>query len=161
MRGAMRHEIDQRHLAFGRGEGRFQDQGRAAVLSAHRDLAIGGCNDPPPVLRSAKQRREAGRAVEARPAQPVDAPTPADEGGGVAVANQRIVIDRRLYVGGPQCQAVTAEIGTEAPVGPPAAQESVSPRKSLMAGTSQAAITLSMARIQGWQPKRAGSEETG
>ena len=53
------------------------------------------------MLGAAEQVGEAGRAVEARPAQPVDAPVPPDERRRAAVAEEGVILDgerhRRAY----------------------------------------------------------------
>ena len=48
---------------------------------------------PAPVLGCPEKRREARIRIEARPAQPVDRAVAADERGGVAVPDQRVVFD--------------------------------------------------------------------
>src|SRR5688500_5554252 len=56
-------------------------------------LGIGRRDAPAAVLGRAQERREAGRGIEARPAQPVDRAIARDERGGLAVADQRVVFD--------------------------------------------------------------------
>ncbi len=72
---ADRHEVDERHSAFGRFEVRFEDQRIAAIPPRdHRRLgAVGqlGGDQPAAVFGRAQQRGETRAAIEARPAQPV------------------------------------------------------------------------------------------
>ena len=67
-----------------------------AVAVAARDVRrhrAGRREQPAAVLGVAEQRGEAGAGVEPRQAQPVDRPVAADQRGGLAVADQRVVLD--------------------------------------------------------------------
>ena len=68
------HEVDQRHAALVGVELGFQDQ-RAGTVAARDTGVLGHRRDAPTaVVRRAEQGGERGRAVEARPAEPVDRP---------------------------------------------------------------------------------------
>src|SRR4029079_4049330 len=71
-----------------------EDEGAVAVAPAHTRLRVGGAYEPAAVVAGAEQRREAGRTVEARPAQPVERAVAPDEGGGLAVSDEGVVLDR-------------------------------------------------------------------
>ena len=95
------HEVDQRDAAFLGFEYRLQDHRAGPVLPADSHRRRGGGDAPAPVVGRADQRGKAGRAVEARPAQPVDRAVAADQRGAVAVADHRVVFDpRRVARGG-------------------------------------------------------------
>ena len=82
-------------------EYRLQDHRAGPVLPADTHRRLGGGDAPAPVVRRADQRGKAGRAVEARPAQPVDRAVAADQRGTVAVADHRVILDpRRVARGG-------------------------------------------------------------
>ena len=92
-RPARRHEVDRAHRAFG---------GRVDGLEDECVVAVAPCGpldvrlwreEPAPVVRVAHQRREARARVEAREAAPVDRARAADQGGGLEVADQRVVLD--------------------------------------------------------------------
>ena len=98
---AQRHEVDQRDGAVGGLEVGLEDQrvGAVAARDARRSARRGAMRQRP-CSGVAEQRGEAGAGVEARPAQPVDRAVAADQRGGLAVADQRVVLDARwAYVG--------------------------------------------------------------
>ena len=95
---ARRHEVDEGDgaVAVGRLHRRFQNQGVAAVLAPgplRREVARRDA--PAAVLRRPEQGGEAGRAVEARPAEPVHRAVARDERRRFAIADERVVLDRR------------------------------------------------------------------
>jgi len=53
-----------------------------------------GSNEPPPIFRRAQQRREAGRRVEARQAEPVDRAVAPDQSRRGQIADQAVIADR-------------------------------------------------------------------
>ena len=87
------HHVEQLDDAGGRGEGGLHD-GRGADVPP-RDLVVPGRADlPVAVLLGAEQRREAGGGVEAGEAHPVHRAVEPDQGCGVTVAEQGVVLDR-------------------------------------------------------------------
>ncbi len=98
VRAPERHEVREQNRPVRRLEPRVQHERVAAVGAAGFDGIADGRDQPSSVLGSAEQGGKTGRAVEARPAEPVDRPVAADERGGFAVADQGIVFDaRRQY----------------------------------------------------------------
>ena len=63
------------------------------VAAADLHDGIAGCNEPSPVLGTTEECREAGARVKARPAKPVDRAVATDQCCGLAVANERVVLD--------------------------------------------------------------------
>ena len=90
---ALGHAVDHRHRAVGGLEVRLEDQGAVAVPAARGSAAVAGGQAEPAVLGAAQQGREAGGRVEAGQAEPVDGAAARDQGRGLAVADQRVVLD--------------------------------------------------------------------
>ena len=88
-----RHEVDDPHCAFRRLELGLEHQRVIAVPPARRAATGRGRDEPPTVVLVSQQGREAGAAVEARRAHPVDRAVVADERGGLGVADQRVLLD--------------------------------------------------------------------
>ena len=88
-----RHEIDQRDGPRRRFEQRFEDHRPGPVMPADLGRRMARSDSPAAVVRRAKECGEAGRAVETRPAKPVNGPRLADQCRGAAVANQGVVFD--------------------------------------------------------------------
>ncbi|GEJ56124.1 hypothetical protein AMYX_08650 [Anaeromyxobacter diazotrophicus] len=95
VRVAERHEVDERQRA-GRGlEARLEDVGagevpaRGGPPARRRDGEV-------PARGGVEQAVEDGRAVEARPAQPVDAPLPRDQRRRPAVPEDGVIADGGL-----------------------------------------------------------------
>ncbi len=65
----------------------------AAVLARAAPHVAGGPDAPASVLGASKERRETGRGVEPRPAEPVDRSVAIDQRRGLTVANERVVFD--------------------------------------------------------------------
>ena len=90
---AHRHAVDDGDAAVvGVGVG-FEDQAVVAVAAARGPDLAGGGDAPATVFRRAEQSGEAGAGVETRQTQPVDGAVAADQGGGVAVAEEGIIFD--------------------------------------------------------------------
>ena len=70
-----------------------QDQRVVPVVPSGRLIASGGGQAPPSGVGTAEQCGEAGRGVEPWQAQPVHGAVAADQGGGLQVAEQRVVLD--------------------------------------------------------------------
>ena len=68
-------------------------------VAAGRGVLADRAELPAAVVLGAEEGREAGGGVEARQAQPVDRPVPADQRRGVPVADQRVVLDGQGHVG--------------------------------------------------------------
>ena len=90
---AERHEVG--HLDLARVARPPGDEDEGVVEVAPRGGARGAdrAQGPVPVLLGPEQRAERRRGVEARKAEPVDAAVESDERRGVAVADQRVVLD--------------------------------------------------------------------
>ena len=74
-------------------EARFEDE-RVAAIAARRRVYLGpGAISQRPFLCVAEERGKAGIGIESRPAQPVDRAVAADQRCGLAIADQRIVLD--------------------------------------------------------------------
>src|SRR5205823_12676576 len=77
-------------------EGCLQDQGIAAI--AARCLGgIFGSDEPPAVLRLAEERGETGIGIKTRHAEPVDRAVTPDESRGLAVPDQRVILDAKRH----------------------------------------------------------------
>ena len=95
LRLAGRHEVDEAHGAVVGLEFRLEDERVAAVLSSCRAELARGLDRPVAVLRVAEERGEQRSRVEARQAEPVDRAVAADERGGLQIADEPVVLDRR------------------------------------------------------------------
>src|SRR5713226_2540689 len=94
---AQRHEVDENGLArVGRKRG-FEDEGVVPIATRRARGLIERLDLPMAVARLAEQRSEARAAIEARPAQPIDGAAVGDEGGGLAIADERVVLDPRCH----------------------------------------------------------------
>ena len=97
--GAERHRVGQRHLALVGGERCLQHKRVVPVTPLRRRRGAIRRNPPCPILGAAKQGGEAGRAVEARPAEPLDRAAAPDQRCRAAVADQartpRLALVRR------------------------------------------------------------------
>ena len=90
---ARRHAVDHPDDALSRGEVGLQHQG-ARLVAAGDACAGAGRRDPPAaMLRFAEQGGEAGRRVEPRKAQPVDAAVPSHQRRSVGVSDASVVLD--------------------------------------------------------------------
>jgi len=94
---ARRHEVDERGGAIAGRELGLEDQRVVAIAPRDPRLRVDGRDLPASVLGRAEQRGEAGAAVEARPAQPVDRAVAADQRRRLAVANERVILDRGCH----------------------------------------------------------------
>jgi hypothetical protein len=88
---AQRHAVEHGNRAVLSLVVGLQDQRPLAVAAAHRGGRPFGGQPPATVLGRAQKGREAGRRVEARQAQPVDRAVTPDQGGGLAVPEERVV----------------------------------------------------------------------
>lgn len=95
---AVRHEVGDLHLSLRRHPPGHEDEGVCFVPSRRRyDLASGG-EQPPPVVLGAEERSEGRRGVESWKTEPVDAAVTPDQTGGVAVADQGIVLNLQSHI---------------------------------------------------------------
>ena len=92
---AERHEIAHFGLALGRLPQRVEDEGAGQIAPRDIDHLALRCQGPVPGVSAVEERREECGGVEARQAQPVDAAPAGDQRGGVEVADDRVVGDRR------------------------------------------------------------------
>ena len=88
-----RHKIDERHrpvlgLVLG-----FQNQRPVAVTPLDTGARIVRRDQPATVLWSPQQGGEYGPGVEPRPAEPIDGASSRNQGRGVAVSDQRVVLN--------------------------------------------------------------------
>ena len=97
-RVADRHEVDECDTAVLRLEDRLQHHRAIAVGAADARRRVGGTDPPTPVVGRPEQSREAGRAVEAWPAQPIDRPVATHESGRRAIADHCVVFDGQRQV---------------------------------------------------------------
>ena len=88
---ARRHEVVDAHGAVVVLPRRLEDEGVTAV-STRRRAAGRRREQPAAVLGVTEQRGEAGAGVEAGEAEPVDRTAAFDEGGGLQVADHRVVL---------------------------------------------------------------------
>ena len=112
------HEIDHDDsAAIGGGELGFENQCAAPIAAPgpHARLRFpGGWRDPPTAIaRVAQQRREARPRIEAGPTEPIDRAVLGDERGGLAIANQRVILDATRH------EYSTCEICVARPAGAP------------------------------------------
>src|SRR5438105_2259771 len=99
MAGAKRHEIDEPCGTIAGFKPCFEDQGFAPVAPCYTGRFIARGDFPAAVLFRAKQGRKTGLRIEPRPAEPVDRAVTPDEGGGLAVADQGIILDAGRHGG--------------------------------------------------------------
>ena len=92
------HHVEQGDDPGVGGERRLEGGGVVEVGAV--DLVVADRAElPAAVLVVAEEGREARGGVEARQAQPVDRAVGADQGGGVPVADHRVVLDRAAHAG--------------------------------------------------------------
>jgi hypothetical protein len=92
---AWRHAVHHGGDACLRLELGLEHERVAAVRTSHApDLARRG-QTPATVVGGTQQRGEAGGRVETGQAEPVDRAVAADQGGGLAVTDERVVLDRQ------------------------------------------------------------------
>ncbi len=105
LRGAVArgHEIGHADGTARRLPLRLQDQGVSAIAAPYGGgglllVGVGGAQSPEAVLLGAEQSGEDRRGVEAGQAQPVDCAVPADQGGGLHVSDECVVLDAPGHV---------------------------------------------------------------
>ncbi len=91
--GVDRHEVDQKGGAIIGFECGFEDHGAGPVAARDAGGRIFRADLPSAGLGRIEQRAEAGGAVEAGPAEPVYRAVAADQGGGLAVADQAVFLE--------------------------------------------------------------------
>lgn len=90
---ALGHEVEDADRAGAGLPDGLQDE-RIVEVGAARTVPGARRGDPPvAVVVVAEQRRETGRRVETGQAEPVDGTVPADQGGGLEVADEGVVLD--------------------------------------------------------------------
>ncbi len=90
---ARRHEVEHPDRALGGLEDGLQHQGVGQVAARDAHVLGRGRDLPAAVGLVAQQGGEAGVGIEPRPAQPVDRAVDGHQGGGLAVADQGVVLD--------------------------------------------------------------------
>jgi hypothetical protein len=90
---AQRHEVDEPHGAVSGLEVGLQDQRALAVAARHAADLAHGSDEPAAVPLLSQQRGKARRGVEAGQAQPVHRAVTADQGGGLQITDQRVLLD--------------------------------------------------------------------
>ena len=100
---ARRHEIDEHRGSRRCLKSGFEDERVRPVLATASRLRP-RCDRPVSVIRSAEQRRETGRRIESRPAEPVDRAVSTHQRRGLSVADDGVV----LYTSGHRSQAATS-----------------------------------------------------
>ena len=94
---ADRHEVDHRHHPVGRGELGLEHHGVTPVPAPHRDRLAPCCrlgrHQPAAMVLVAEQGREHRRLVEGGQAQPVDRAVQPDQGGGLGVTDEGVLLD--------------------------------------------------------------------
>ncbi len=94
---ARRHEVHQHGGSGGGLEGGFNDQRVGQIPQIVRRYvaawAARRSDLPEAMLLGTQQRSEAGIGREGRPAEPVDRTVARDQGGGLAIADQRVIFD--------------------------------------------------------------------
>ena len=104
-----RHAVDDAHRTLRRLEVRFQDQRPWPVTAIDTRRGDGGSNQPSTVVFIAEERRETGRRIEARKAQPIDGAVIANECNGFCVSDDGVVFDaERHLVPHCRCQRTTS-----------------------------------------------------
>jgi hypothetical protein len=96
LRGAAiagRHEVDDPRRAVGGLEVGLQDQRPLAVAARHDADLPGGGDKPAPMLLLSQQRGEARCGVEVGQAQPVHRAVAANQGRGLQVTDQRVILN--------------------------------------------------------------------
>lgn len=94
------HAVHDRHRAAVGLELGLQDQGAVAVVARAGGGSAAREDREAAVLGPAHQGREAGPRIEAGQAEPVDRAAARDQGCGLAVADQRVVLDGIGHVRG-------------------------------------------------------------
>src|SRR3954453_5883080 len=72
----------------------FQNERVAAISALDFRGLLSRAEQPAAVVRSSQKRRETGGRIEPRKAQPVDRAIQADQRGGLAIADHRILFNR-------------------------------------------------------------------
>ncbi len=93
-----RHGVRHLDLALGGGPAGHKDHGVALVAARRGSRRVGRREQPAAVVLGAQQGAEGRLRVVPREAQPVDAAVLADEGPGIAVTDQGVVLDRQRHV---------------------------------------------------------------
>ena len=87
------HEIGDDGNAAGRLDRGFENQSMAAIGAGNLGARIGGRDRPSAVVRGAEEIGETGGRIEARPAKPIDGQIAPDEGGRLAIPDDRVILD--------------------------------------------------------------------
>ncbi len=93
------HEIGEGGRTIRGRENRFEDQRVADVSSCDPDVILRGRDQPPSVVRLAKQRAKARGAVETGQAQPVDRAVAPDQRHCLAVSDDGVVFNSERHRG--------------------------------------------------------------
>jgi hypothetical protein len=93
----VRHEIGDLNLAIRRHPSGHQNEAVLPVATRRRQHLANGGEEPSTVVFVSEQSPEDGGGVEAGETEPVDAPVPSDQTGGVAVADQGVVLDAQSH----------------------------------------------------------------
>src|ERR1700730_10813539 len=87
------HEIGDNGNAAVRLNRGFENQSMAAIGAGNLGARIGGHDRPSAIVCGAEEIGETGGRIEARPAKPIDGKVAPDEGGRLAIADDRVVFD--------------------------------------------------------------------
>ncbi len=96
---ANRHEIKNASLALIRHDFSLEDHAVRQIDATNPCALSRGAQSPGAMLWGPQQCSEAGIAIETGEAQPINRPVAADKGAGVAVPDDRIILDQGLAPG--------------------------------------------------------------
>jgi hypothetical protein len=79
------------------GKNRFEDQSVVEVAASRLNVVLPRRDQPPSVLRAAKKRAKACRAIETGQAQPIDRTVAPDQRHRLAVSDDSVVLDSKRH----------------------------------------------------------------
>src|SRR5262249_9272763 len=125
---AQRHKIEQSGFALGADDLRLDDQRVASVAPRPASFFVPGRDPPMAIVPITQQRREHRGRIKTRPAQPVDRTVAANERGGLAITDQRIVFDTAWHRGSQsKTQPMNEAAAAAVPASLPARGEMIQP----------------------------------
>jgi hypothetical protein len=87
------HEIHDRGIAAFCLEFGLEDQRAGAITPTDRNKRLFRSNQPPAGFSAPEQGSKACGRIETRPAKPIDRAIAADQSRGLAIADQRVILD--------------------------------------------------------------------